>query len=482
MRFIYTLCFLLIIFSASGQSNNIIITREDNGKKFITLLKQIEENYKIDFISNNDELFEAYTVNGVTEDVYLDDFLEIFLKPLGLVQVKKNNVILLISREIYNDFGNRKSNFIILKSSEDTDLVEIRGVVKDLSGQPIIGTLVSIPKLKIGDISSVDGSFEFKVSEEIHLLNGSFMGFEAINYIVGFSPLGTTNKISMTLSPSSIQLEGVSITAKRSDTNVQSSITGVSTMKITTIKELASFMGEVDVIRGITTMPGVSTAGELSSGFNVRGGDVGQNLILQDDAIITNPTHLFGFFSAFNPDLVSNVELYKGGGPANYGGRVSSVLKVNLRNGDAGRYEVNGGVGLVSSRLTVEGPIKKNKSSFIIGGRTSYVNWLLKALNNQDLTNSEANFGDISAKLFFDINKDNAISITNYTSFDNFKLNSDSTFIWRTQNVSFKWDHSFNDRLYSKLSVSNSNYLSKVENQDPIEGATFSNSINNFKI
>ena len=482
MRLVYTLCFSLILFSASGQSNNIIITREDNGKKFIALLKQIEENYKIDVITNYEELFEAYTVNGVTEPIYFVDFLDIFLKPIGLVPVKKNNVIFLVTKETFNDFGNRKSNFIVVKSDEDRDPVTIRGVVKDLSGQALIGTLVSIPKLSLGDIASVDGSFSFDVNKGIHHLNWSFMGFESINYIVGFSPLGKSKAINITMSPSSIQLEGVSVTARRSDTNVQSNITGVSTMKITTIKELASFMGEVDVIRGITTMPGVSTAGELSSGFNVRGGDVGQNLILQDEGVITNPAHLFGFFSAFNPDLVSNVSLYKGGGPANYGGRISSVLKVNLRNGDAGRYVVNGGVGLVSSRLTIEGPIKRNRSSFIIGGRASYVNWLIKALNNKDLTNSEANFGDISAKLFFDLNENNAISFTNYSSFDNFKLNSDSTMIWRTQNVSFKWDHSFNDKLYSNLNISNSNYISKVDYQDPVEGSIFSNSINNFRL
>jgi hypothetical protein len=482
MRFICSLSFSLILFSAAGQNNNIIVSPEDNGKKFGTLLKEIEENHRIDIISNNEELFQVYTVNGVTEEIYLVDFLEMFLKPLGLVPVEKNNVILLVTKETFNEFGNRKGNFIIVKTGDNNGLVNIQGEVKDQSGQPLIGTLVSIPKLKLGDISDVDGSFSFNVKKGIHQLNGSFLGFEPINYIVGFSPLGKTNEISMILSQSSIQLAGVSITARKSDTNVKSTITGVSTMKITTIKELASFMGEVDVIRGITTMPGVSTAGELSSGFNVRGGDVGQNLILQDEAIITNPTHLFGFFSAFNPDLVSDVSLYKGGGPANYGGRISSVLKVNLRNGDAGRYGVNGGVGLVSSRLTVEGPIKRNKSSFIIGGRISYVNWLIKALNNKDLTNSAANFGDISAKLYFDINKNNAISFTNYTSYDNFKLNSDSTFIWRTQNISLKWDHSFNDKLYSKLNISNSNYLSKVENRDPVEGSTFSNSINNFRL
>jgi hypothetical protein len=184
-------------------------------------------------------------------------------------------------------------------------------------------------------------------------------------------------KLSYT--PASIELEGVTVTAERGDKNVQAMVPGVERLGIEVIKELPTFLGEVDPVKSLTTLPGGSTVGELSSGINVRGGETGQNLILQDGAIIYNPTHLFGFFSAFNPDMISDVALYKGGGLASYGGRVSSVLDVKLRNGDGNRHSVKGGVGLVSSRLSIEGPIIKNKASYLIGGRISYSDWLLRA-------------------------------------------------------------------------------------------------------
>lgn len=487
MRIILALYFLLGmsgIYPLAAQSGNIVtITEADNGKRLIDLLDEIEHTNNIDFITDRREELEAYTVTGVTESLYLGEFLEFYLKPLGLVAVKpEDNIYLFISKDIQKSFGNRKSNFLILNSGKNTKSATIKGIVADAADQPIPGAQIVIPELGVGAISAVDGSFSLNVKKGIYKIRTTFIGFDSTAYIVAFSPLGKKKAVDMMMLPQSIHLEGITITAKASDNNVQSQITGVNSMNIETIKELPSFMGETDVIRSLTTFPGVSTAGELSSGFNVRGGDVGQNLILQDESIIFNPTHLFGFFSAFNPDIVNGADLYKGGGPANYGGRISSVLNISLRNGDAGKYNINGGVGLVSSRLTVEGPIQKSKSSFIIGGRLSYVNWMINALNNVKLQNSEASFRDLTGKLFFTLNDKNIVSVSGYTSYDNFRLNSDSTFSWTTQNFNVKWDHIFGDRLSSKLNFSNSNYKSTVDNQDEINGFIYYNSINNLRL
>jgi hypothetical protein len=231
----------------------------------------------------------------------------------------------------------------------------------------------------------------------------------------------------------------------------------------------------------LTTLPGVSVS-ELSSGFIVRGGESGQNLVLQDGAKIFNPAHLFGFFSAFNPDMVNGITLYKGGGPANFGGRISSILDVSLKNGDAGRTKVTGGVGLVSSRLAIEGPIVKNKSSYMIGGRISYCNWLVKSTDDIQLKNSAANFRDVTAKVFHTFNENNVITLSLYNSYDGFTFATDSTFSWGTFNTSLKWDHTFSDRLSSTTSVSNSNYFSDVESFNELESFEYRNAINDYNL
>jgi outer membrane receptor protein involved in Fe transport len=241
-------------------------------------------------------------------------------------------------------------------------------------------------------------------------------------------------------------------------------------------------MGEVDPIRSLTTLPGVSTSGELAAGFNVRGGESGQNLVLQDGAIIYNPSHLFGFFSAFNPDMVSGVTLYKGGGPAYFGGRISSVLDVSLKNGDAGKHSVTGGIGFVSSRLAAEGPIVRNKSSYLVGGRISYCNWLINATDDIQLKNSSANFYDITAKVFQTINENNYLTISLYNSYDAFSLAADSVFSWGTQNYALKWDHTFKENFFSTLNISNSNYFSEVESNNELDGFVYRNAINNLAL
>lgn len=484
MRYIYLLVFLIISTTLSlGQSRgNITVSKNDNGKKLSQLLSEIETKYDYDFIVNNNAPLEAYTVTGLTEEISFFNFLELFVRPLGLIVIKKGRSVLFVPKAIYDSYGSRKDNFIILPANKDSKTGLVKGVVKESSNETIIGAQVVIPELQAGNVTDVNGNFSFRVKKGVYELKCRFVGYKTVSYIVAFSPLANIPEMEITMQPESIELEGIVVGASRSDNNVKSNITGVNTMSIKTIKAMPAFMGEVDVIKSLTTFPGVSTPGELSSGFNVRGGDSGQNLIMQDDAIIYNPTHLFGFFSAFNPDMVSNIELFKGGGSAKYGGRISSVLNVDLRNGDAGKFTVNGGLGLVSSRLTLEGPIKRDKSSFIVGGRISYVNWMIKDLENKDVKNSRANFYDLTAKFLFTLNKNNAISLSGYTSSDGFKLSGDSTFSWQTQNASFKWDHVFNETLSSKLSLSNSNYKNIVINEDNVDGFEYVNSINNSRL
>jgi len=463
----------------SGQSfKDILVDPSDNGKILAEFLEQLEDDYPIDFIYDPGEM-RALTLTGITERKRFNDYLHDYLANYRVFRYDEK-VIFILDRKGQEEFSLAKENFILFSES-DTPAVILRGTVSDaISKDPLIGAKISIPKLKALAVSDVDGRFEVNAAQrDIIEVNVEYVGYEQNRYIIGFSRLGTGKEMNVALYPESKQLQSVTITAERADENITEKITGVENLSIGEIKSLPTFLGEVDPIRSLTTLPGVSTVGELSSGFHVRGGESGQNLVLQDGAIIYNPSHLFGFFSAFNPDLISNVTLYKGGGPAHFGSRISSVLDVSLRNGDAGKHTVSGGVGLISSRLSLEGPIVKNKSTYLIGGRFSYANWLVNATDNISLKNSAANFLDFTGKIFHTINENNYVTLSAYKSYDDFKLATDSVFSWSTANFSLKWDHTFNEHTSAVLTLVNSNYASDVRSISEIEGYLYENAIRN---
>ncbi len=234
-------------------------------------------------------------------------------------------------------------------------------------------------------------------------------------------------------------LESVTISAAL---NVRSTTMGVQSIDIKTIKQVPVLFGEADILRVVLATPGVKTVGEASTGLNVRGGSTDQNLILFNDATIYNPAHFFGMFSAFNPDLVKEVNLYKSSVPARYGGRLSSVLDIEGREGDKKKLTGSAGIGILTGKLTLEGPIIKDKTSFLFGARSTYADWLLKLLPEQ-YENSTAGFYDVNLNLSHTFNKSNEIFATGYFSSDRFTLNSDTTFAYQNKNVSLKWRHVF---------------------------------------
>ena len=477
----YSLLFIICLFSnaiiINAQSlRNVIINEEDNGKVLSRYLHSVEKDYDVNIVFNEIKI-EALTINGVEKATRLLDYLGDYLIQYDVVKLNEN-LLFIVEKDISKNIGTNKSNYVVLGTTTNISGTVIDGSTDD----PITGAQVTITGQSGGTLTDLNGRFSLKSTPRILRVEVNFIGYEETSIIVGFSDKVTTKELSTTIFPESQQLESVVISAERPDVNVKSQITGVEKMGIETIKTLPTFLGEVDPIRSLTTLPGVSVVGELSSGFNVRGGETGQNLILQDGATIYNPSHMFGFFSAFNPDMVHDVVLYKGGGPAKYGSRVSSILDVKLRNGDAGRFKLSGGVGLVSSRLTLEGPIAKGKTSYLVGGRVSYSNWLLKATDNIQLQNSRTNFHDVTAKIFHTINENNYLSLTFYESSDEFQLASDSTFNWQTINTSLQWDHTFSKSLSSSLTLANSNYESTVHNPDLIDGFDYSNSIKNGRM
>ncbi len=244
---------------------------------------------------------------------------------------------------------------------------------------------------------------------------------------------------------------------------------GEERLTIKTIKRVPVIFGEADVLKVLLTLPGVTSVGEASNGFNVRGGSTDQNLILFSDATIYNPSHLFGFFSAFNPDVVKEFELYKSAIPEKYGGRLSSVLDVSMRDGNSKKLSGVGGLGLLTSKLTIEGPLKKDKTSFIAGGRTTYSNWLLRQIPKSDYSKSRAGFNDVNLRISHTFNDKNSLYLTGYLSNDNFKLNTDTLYKYGNRNVNIKWKHIFNNKFYGLFIAGMDNYrydISSDENRD----------------
>lgn len=460
-----------------GQSfKDILIEPSDNGRILSAFLQEQEKAYGVDFIYDAQKL-RTFTLGGIVERQRFSDYLD---DKLGGFRVFRysDNVVFIIDKSIADKYALKKENFLLFRDTGAGGTTLKGSVLDAINDDPLPGAKVFLPQSGATEATDIEGRVNLGfVRNGIITVEVEYVGYERNHYIVGFSPVGDQEALEARLLPESRELEGVTITADRVDENVTAKITGVENLSIGAMKALPAFMGEIDPIRSLTTLPGVSTVGELASGFNVRGGESGQNLVMQDGAIIYNPSHLFGFFSAFNPDMVSNVTLYKGGGPANFGTRISSVLDVSLRNGDANRHTVSGGLGLISGRVTLEGPIARNKSSYLIGGRFAYPDWLVKATDNISLQNSSANFRDFTGKIFHTINGNNYLTISGYHSYDDFKLATDSVFSWRTTNVSVKWDHTFHERLYSTLTAFNSNYHSEVHSVSEIEGYKYYNAI-----
>ena len=253
-------------------------------------------------------------------------------------------------------------------------------------------------------------------------------------------------------------LPEVTVLAGRLD-NIRSISGGTERLQMRNVKNVPTVLGEADIIKIVMTLPGVKSAGEISSGFNVRGGSTDQNLILYNDGTIYVPTHLFGLFSAFNPDIVDNMELYKSGIPAKYGGRISSVLDITTRDGSKDRFQGMASLGLLTSRLTLEAPLFKGKGSFIVSGRTTYSDWLLKQIPEKSgYSNGTAGFYDINGSMNYAINKNNTVYLTGYYSSDRFSFSQPLHYAYQTANFSAKWRHVFNPQFTSTYIIGHDHY------------------------
>jgi hypothetical protein len=330
----------------------------------------------------------------------------------------------------------------------------ISGYVRDAkTGEPVIGASIYIDKPRIGVSSDQYGYFTISLPKGRHILNIQSIGMKDTRRQIALAGDGRMN---IDMDGQVMMLKNVIVSAQKLS-NVKGMEMGVQKLDIKTIKQVPVIFGEADLLRVLLTLPGVKSVGEASTGLNVRGGAADQNLILFNDATIFNPSHFFGLFSAFNPEVVKSVELYKSSIPARYGGRLSSVVDITSREGNKKEVTGSAGIGLLTSRLDIEGPLVKDKTSFILGGRTTYADWLLNLLPDQ-YKNSKASFYDLNLDISHQINKRNNLYFTAYTSSDHFNLNSDTTYDYKNLNFSLKWKHIFNDKLYGVFTTGYDRY------------------------
>ncbi len=332
----------------------------------------------------------------------------------------------------------------------------LSGYIKDgQNGESLIGATIYVTESSGGTISNVYGFYSITLDKGQYEVTVSYVGFEDIRRTLDLSK---DIRLDLELDAAAEELEAVVVSSRAADENIRTVEMSTAELDIKSIEKMPAFAGEVDIIKGIQFLPGVTTVGEGVSGFNVRGGGVGQNLVLLDEAPVYQSSHLFGFFSVFNPDAVKDVKLYKGGIPAQYGGRLSSILDVRMKEGNNKSYEINGGIGTVFSRLAVEGPIQKDKSSFIIAGRRSYADVLAKTFTDVLSDGTGLFFYDLTAKTNFNINEKNRVFLSGYFGRDVFKFDSFNGFDWGNRTATFRWNHLLSDRLFSNYSLFYSNY------------------------
>lgn len=342
-------------------------------------------------------------------------------------------------------------------SSVHSQNVKLSGIIYNQEdNQPILGANVKVENTDAGTVSDFDGAYEISLPIASYEIVFSYLGFEDEKQTIY---LKKDTELDIYLIPKEEQLDEVVVQENVEKTEIRSASMSTNRLTSETIKKIPVVLGEADVIRSLIQLPGISNTGEGSAGFNVRGGNAGQNLVLVDNATIFNSSHLFGLFSIFNPDAIKDLSLYKGGIPANFGGRVASVLDIQQRRGNTQKFKGEANLGIVSSKLLLEGPIQKDKSSFLISGRTSYAHLFLQLADNPN----SAYFYDVNAKFNFNINEKNNITASAYYGRDVFDISDNFINVYGSSFISTRWNHTFNENIYSNLSLIANDYIYDLE-------------------
>jgi hypothetical protein len=503
MRNFYFWLTILVLVSTQSMAQKKI-TGAFNGMSFSQFVQAVEKQAGYHFYYKpiwTDSLFIHVDANEKT----IDQLLTEVLSEAGLEYAvdKNNNVYITKDRRImtdlpvnffeekaatptkqppafdYSDYEKQDRRRKIVetklysigdKTSSPEGNATLAGSVRDgATGEPVIGATIFIEKLGKGVATDHFGYYSFTIPKGRHELKIKSVGMKSTQRQV---MLYSNGKLDIELDQDVIPLKEVVIESEH-DARLNSVQMGSEKLDIQTMRQIPLALGETDVMKVVLTLPGVQSVGEGTVGLNVRGGATNQNLILLNDAVVYNPSHLFGFFSTFNPDILKNVELYKSGIKAEYGGRLSSVLDVTTREGNQKKIVGSGGISPITGRLSLEGPIIKDKTTFIIGARTTYSNWLLRQLNDRTLARSKASFYDITAGVTHKINDNNHLYLSAYLSKDQFNFSNDTIYSYSDKNASLKWKHIFNSKLVGVATTSYSNYTYSMTNDKVPANAFF---------
>lgn len=465
------------------------------------ILTRLEQSYPVRFYYKADALPKMpYTVSF--QDASLEDVLQKLLENSALsFFIYRNYAVVIAPKEMVNEVysanyyealerslnheeTNTKSRQTLtigdIRKLNPSGQAKLTGIITNKNGkEPVIGATILIPALNKGTTTDENGKFEMSVPTGKYELQIKYVGNADLNQSI---EVFSDGEMRLQMESAAVNLNEVVVGAQAADANVQNVQIGVTRLDIKAIGKLPSFLGEADVIKSLLLSPGVSTIGEGATGFNVRGGEVDQNLILQDEGILFNPSHALGFFSTFHSDLISGVTLYKGSIPAQFGGRLASVLDVEMRDGNFENYRIKGGVGPVSSRLAVEGPVIPKKSSFIVGARSSYSDWILRAVQNPEVRNSSVFFYDANLRYTHRLNNKNTIILSGYAAKDKFTYNNEFGFDYKTLMGQAIYKKIFSDALFSQLSASGSIYKSSQYDYTGIDAARLDNNISQIKL
>jgi len=478
---------LLLTFSCftilTNAQQNEILKRDTTGLvTFDVLAPKIEDanHVKLYFKS---EWFANKRFRESISKLSLDECLAIIKRVSELSCIKINPTLYVFVPIEIRNFSNKKNSKGILIIGDEDDFgkytkATISGKIFDArTDKPLHNARISIDKINMSSSTDAEGNYKFTVPVGEYDLRLNYAGFEEDNRNV---KIGGNGIVDFELSEKTIRLKEVVVTNKAVDLNVIRTQMSLIKFNTKTIKELPMFMGEKDIIKSVTLLPGVQSTGEFGTGFYVRGGSSDENLILVEDVPMFNTSHMFGLSSAINSDGVSNVTLLKAGIPAKYGERASSVMDIRLGN-NVDHASVKGGIGLLNSRLNLELPLFDGKASLLIGGRTTYSNWLLHAMPDVDLKNSSASFYDFNALFAMKFDSKNSLSVFGYFSNDMFSFSKKSPYQYDNTLASIKYSHTFNDKLSSVLILGLSQYRNDVSQSDtlkPAEAYKISSSIN----
>lgn len=484
-----------------AQEQNAAISIKFSNINQIEVLKKIESSTNYKFYFQEEWFDNTQLISGDYSNKTINEVLSKVLEKTDLnFFFDKNRIILTKNSVIYSkypvknaaDSKNNKSPIFFQQydsikpgatvapialigkeeqEEEDSkiDFYTISGHITDLKdGKPLADITVKAKNTTSSTITDVAGFYTLKLPTGISTIEVESLIYRNTARKIMIYSNGT---LDFSVAEKVNQLDEVVVKGKTSQ-NIRTAITGVTTIEAEGMKNIPLVLGERDILKVALTIPGIKTAGEGSSGFSVRGGKEDQNLVLLDNATLYNPTHLFGFFSSVNPYTINKVDIYKGGIPSEFGGRLSSVFDINSKNGNTEKISGEGGIGPVTSNLTVSLPVVKDKASLLIGGRATYSDWILKQLDDENLKNSQASFYDLFAKYNHKINKNNTIEGTGYYSKDAYSITPDSLYKYSNRLISLKWKHNFSEKTTTEFNLSNSEYKFNI-NYSPNNPGSF---------